>query len=63
METHGGGMMMMNDGKNMVRGPVNKMKNGKATGPSVFFLFSSAIWLSHGQLWTIIEGTSSLNRC
>ena len=24
--------------------------------------FLTAIWLSHGQLWTILEGTASLTR-
>ena len=28
-----------------------------------FFFFSTAIWLPHGQLWAIIEGTASLTRC
>ena len=27
------------------------------------FLFVSAIWLPHGQLWTIIEGTATLTQC
>ena len=26
-------------------------------------LFVTAIWLSHGQLWAILEGTASLTRC
>ena len=28
-----------------------------------FFFFLTAIWLSHGQLWAIFEGTASLTRC
>ena len=28
-----------------------------------FFFFSTATWLSHGQLWAIIEGIASLTRC
>ena len=27
------------------------------------FFFSTATWLSHGQLWAIIEGIASLTRC
>ena len=27
------------------------------------FFFLTAIWLSHGQLWVILEGTASLTRC
>ena len=26
-------------------------------------IFLTAIWLLHGQLWVIIEGTASLTRC
>ena len=29
----------------------------------VFFFFETAIWLLHGQLWTIVEGIGSLTRC
>ena len=29
---------------------------------SFWGLFSTAIWVSHGQLWAIIEGTASLIR-
>ena len=32
-------------------------------GLTSFFLFLTAIWLPHGQLWAIIEGTASLTRC
>ena len=28
-----------------------------------YFLFLTAIWLSHSQLWAIFEGTASLTRC
>ena len=27
------------------------------------YFFLTAIWLPHGQLWAIIEGTASLTRC
>ena len=36
MEKHVVGIMMMNNGKNMVRESISKMKNGKAPGSSVF---------------------------
>ena len=26
-------------------------------------IFLTAIWLPHGQLWTILKGTASLTRC
>ena len=28
-----------------------------------FDFFLTAIWLSHGQLWAILEGTASLTQC
>ena len=31
--------------------------------PALDLFFSTAIWLSHGQLWAILEGTASLTRC
>ena len=43
--------------------------NKKKTGTTVYktdamsFFFLTAIWLSHGQLWAILEGTASLTRC
>ena len=27
------------------------------------FFFLTAVWLPHGQLWAIIEGTASLTQC
>ena len=30
---------------------------------SFFFFFLTAIWLSHDQLWAILEGTASLTQC
>ena len=38
-------------------------KNRKLLLISVFHFFLFAIWLPHGQHWTVIEGTGSLTRC
>ena len=29
----------------------------------LYIIFLSAIWLSHGQLWAIVEEAASLTRC
>ena len=42
---------------------INSDNNNCDKGLCFFVFFLTTIWLAHGQLWAIIEGTASLTRC
>ena len=48
-------------GKWGIFGP--EINNFELFSKSFYYIFLTAIWLSHGQPWPILEGTASLTQC